>query len=132
MARHLSDVKRELQKENPHLRGRIVYSRGPIIRNMVIGYCILALGVTGAFWWTYHTGKNSDRHVAVQALENCRDVERIKGRIRANAIKSYNELEENAQLLGIELTHDLRAKALRDRNITLHRFARESCPRKLP
>ena len=141
MARHLRDVKQEVETD-PHRRGRIVYSRGPIIRNMVIGYVILALGLVGALAREeYRTDradrqivavqKENDRKIAIRAFSNCRDVEHLKFRVRYNAMKNYRELRHNALLLDIPLTRALREKALADRNATLRRFRSEKCPRPL-
>ena len=134
-------MKQEVETD-PHRKGRIVYSRGPIIRNMFIGYIVLALGLLGALAREeYRTNealqqvvevqRSNDRAIAVRALSNCRDIEHLKFRVRFNAMKNYRELRHNALLLDIPLTRALQEKALSDRDATLRRFRSEKCPRPL-
>lgn len=132
-------------------RGRVVRSRGPIIRGIIIGYLILAAGVTFSFYRQHHLFAEANRNLHEQQvqsdaaiaqavimsnkqlaqanLSNCQDVEKLKLRVRLSALRNYRDLAKNAKLLGITLTHDLRAKALHDRDLTLKRYAREECPR---
>jgi hypothetical protein len=123
-------------------RGRIVRSRGPIIRGIILGYLILSIGVVSALWRVESLRREADHKIAAQtlarnqaiaaqALETCREVEKIKYRIRYTARKNYNQLKQNAKLLDIPLTNALRQRALEDRNATLRRYHREQCPRQL-
>lgn len=127
-----------------HGRGRIVTSKGPIIRGIIIGYCILALGLLGAIARAEHEARNdgkerlalglsiakkADAGIRKQALADCKEIERLKFRVRYTAMKNYRELRANARLLGIPLTRALQEKALTERNATLRRYASSPCPR---
>lgn len=67
--------------------------------------------------------------VSRQALLQCREIERIKYRVRYNAEKSFREVKENAKLLDIELTPALLRKVKKEHDATLRRYASQPCPR---
>jgi len=81
-------------------------------------------------WFNQHQGI---KHVTKQAqklsLENCRDIEDLKGRVRTKVTEDYANLDRNGVLLGITITPALRRQALHDRNETLRKYAPEPCPR---
>lgn len=60
-------------------------------------------------------------------LRACRSIEGIKTEFRTQAIQNFARLEENARLLDVPLTPELRREALRGRNRTLARFAAREC-----
>lgn len=61
------------------------------------------------------------------AERNCRSIELLKTEFRAEAQESFENLVENARLLGIAVTPELRAVARRRLDKKLARFAAQSC-----
>jgi hypothetical protein len=59
--------------------------------------------------------------------ENCAAIEDLKAQFRQQAIQNYLRLEENARLLDIPLTPELRQAAEQGRDRTLRRFAKSEC-----
>ena len=58
---------------------------------------------------------------------NCMTIEALKAQFRLQATENYERLDENARLLGITVTPELRAAAKVGRDRTLGRFAAEQC-----
>jgi hypothetical protein len=125
-----------------HPRGRLVTSKGPVVRGLIIGYFILALGLLGAIAREEHLSRkaeadivatqvSNDARIARQGVRLCKDIERLKFRVRFVAMRSYRQLQANARLLGIPLTRELRERAQSDRDATLRRYRSERCPRPL-
>lgn len=61
------------------------------------------------------------------AMKNCQSIEALKTQFRKQALENYAQLERNARLLDIEVTDEVRAAALENRNRTLRRFKPLSC-----
>lgn len=58
---------------------------------------------------------------------NCQKIEALKAQFREQAIQNYERLDHDAELLGIELTPELREAAKQGRDRTLRRFAETDC-----
>ena len=93
---------------------------------------VLVLGVVTAVMVGAVTGaalhrSQSQAELSDIAKQNCQNIEALKAEFRLQANEGYAELAENAQLLGITVTPELRAAALADRNRTVRRFASSDC-----
>ena len=64
---------------------------------------------------------------AFAGRENCRRIDSLYSTRRASAIRSFDQIHENARLLGIKLTPELLAKARNDRDRTLREYAPLHC-----
>ena len=64
---------------------------------------------------------------AFAGRENCRHIDQLYSARRASAIRSFDQIHENARLLGIKLTPELLAKARHDRDMTLRDYAPLHC-----
>lgn len=59
--------------------------------------------------------------------QNCVSIEALKAEFRKEAIENFKRLDENAELLGIEVTPKLREAARKSRDAKLRRFAPIDC-----
>lgn len=64
---------------------------------------------------------------AVAARDNCRNIDDLYTRVRDNANRSFDELPQNARLLGIKLTPAAIHKARMNRDRTLKQYAPLNC-----
>ena len=64
---------------------------------------------------------------AVAARDNCRTNEALKARVRANAIRSLEELPQNLSFIGVQVNQKLATNAIQNRNRTLHEFRPRHC-----
>lgn len=92
-----------------------------LVAAVLAGVALVALGVSLAW------GANDQRELADVVRTNCRQIESLKAQFRIQAIENYERLEEDAKLLGITLTDELRSAALEGRNRNLARFAPIDC-----
>lgn len=60
-------------------------------------------------------------------MRACRQIEKLKAEFRLQADENFARLEQNAALLQIELTPELREQARLDYERTLKRFASAEC-----
>lgn len=88
---------------------------------VVAGLAMIVLAL--AFTWRAHDQEKL-RHLA---RSNCEQIEELKTEFREEAVEDFKNLERNGRLLGIEITPDLRATALFERDRTLTRFAPAEC-----
>lgn len=63
--------------------------------------------------------------------QQCDEIEKLKKDARDLARKNWLQLDENGELLGIEITPALRAKAKEDYLDTLRRHKPGTCPRQI-
>lgn len=82
---------------------------------------LVALGVSLAW------GANDRRELAEVVKQNCEAIEALKAQFREQALQNFERLEENARLLDIPLTEELRQAAEQGRDRTLRRFAESDC-----
>lgn len=102
-----------------------------------IGTVIVLLALIGALWWNQHSGLRATTRetralteaLARNAVQDCKEIEHLKYRVRFNAQKNFKEVKENARLLNIPLTPELLAKVRREYHATLRRYASDPCPR---
>lgn len=66
------------------------------------------------------------RHVS---FDYCTEIESLKKANRDKALESYRNLDETLELLGLERTPAIVARAKRDRDTALRRFSAKPCPR---
>ena len=59
--------------------------------------------------------------------DNCRRIDALYTRVRENSQRSFQELRQNAELLGIKVTPELVAKARADRDRRLREYAPIEC-----
>jgi hypothetical protein len=82
----------------------------------------LALLLVAAYWRAQDT-----RTFAEQTVRHCRQIEALKTEIRRTAIQNFRNLKRDAELLGIDITSQLRAAARDSRDDKLHRFRPNPC-----
>jgi hypothetical protein len=92
-----------------------------LVAVLLAGLALVALGVSLAW------GANDQRELARVVETNCRQIEALKARFRSQAHENYARLEQDARLLGITLTPELREAARQGRDRTLLRFAESDC-----
>jgi len=91
---------------------------------------VVILALIAALWFNQHQGLRAvTDDLSAQSLENCQEIEALKGRVRARVNEDYRNLDRNGKLLGITITPELRAQAKADRDATLKRYSPQSCPR---
>jgi len=91
---------------------------------------VVIFALIGALWFNQHQGLRAvTNDLSAQSLENCQEIEALKGRVRDRVNEDYRNLDRNGKLLGITITPELRAQAKADRDATLKRYSPQSCPR---
>lgn len=66
------------------------------------------------------------------SLEYCTEIEKLKKAQRDRALESYRNLDQTLELLQLERTPAIVARAKKDRDTALRRFHAEPCPRPTP
>lgn len=92
-----------------------------VAASVLVTLALASVGV--ALAW----GANDQAELAQVARTNCMQIEALKTQFRNQAVQSYRHLEQNARILGIEVTPELRQEAQRGRDEALRRFARSEC-----
>jgi hypothetical protein len=120
------------QAGEPGRRGR----RGAANPLAVVGYLILAAAVVLAFyavWRNDHKIEEArqERIATINKviLDNCMEIEQLKKLQREEAWESYREAQDNARVLGIAFTAELRERLAEERDEDLRAYHAESCPR---
>lgn len=63
------------------------------------------------------------------SLDYCREIEALKKANRDRALDSYRNLDQTLELLELERTPAIVARAKKDRDTALRRYAEKPCPR---
>lgn len=72
---------RELHEQNPHLRGRPVYSRGPVVKSLLIAYLICFSVTIGGLYWQW-----------TDLQHQCHENAQNRTAIRDSLIRSFSNL----------------------------------------
>lgn len=95
---------------------------------MTVNYKGIAISVASLMaLWAVMAALVGNLGTAVAARDNCRRIDALYERVRESAVRSFEELPRNAELLGIELTPEAIAQARRQRDRTLAEYAPITC-----
>lgn len=89
---------------------------------------ITLLAAVSALFIAFAANLSGQYANARTAQDNCKAIELLNKRVRMRANKDYNELNENAKLLHIDVTPELLKKAKDVRDETLRTYAPKECP----
>lgn len=127
-------------------RRRVIIEVAALLLVPTAGIILIILAATsGVIWWDGRERAHDNRALIerLQEVEQrqdaqakqvrtrlkrtdvlvCREIERLKTRVRREANENFRELRRNAELLDIELTPELIQAVRQERNQTLRRYA---------